>query len=56
MSFCRSSGYSSVLLWTVSVLEAAARIYESIGFGLTEEHKHELWGTVVTEQRYNLRL
>src|SRR4051812_22475694 len=27
LAFCRASGYSSVILWTVSTLEAAARLY-----------------------------
>jgi len=37
-------------------LAAAARLYESSGFQLTEENTHKLWGTVVTEQRYDLIL
>lgn len=56
LSFCRASGYSRVFLWTVSALEAAARIYRSLGFQMTEENTHELWGATVTEQRYDLTL
>jgi|SRR6266496_6845059 len=55
IDFCRESHYSRVFLWTESALIAAARLYESSGFQLTEENTHELWGTVVTEQRYELR-
>jgi N-acetylglutamate synthase-like GNAT family acetyltransferase len=54
--FCRDSGYASVFLWTVSALTAAATLYRSVGFQLTEEHTHELWGAMVTEQRYDLDL
>lgn len=54
--FCRDSGYSSVFLWTVSALKAAAGLYRSLGFQLTEENTHEMWGTIVTEQRYDLKL
>ena len=31
-SFCRDGGYSSLFLWTVSTLPAAARLYRSICF------------------------
>jgi N-acetylglutamate synthase-like GNAT family acetyltransferase len=54
MSFCRKSGYHSMYLWTESRLTAAADLYRMTGFQLTEEKTHELWGTVVTEQRYDL--
>jgi len=52
--FCRRAGYSSIFLWTVSALSAAASLYRSSGFRLTEENTHELWGALVTEQRYEL--
>lgn len=48
--------YSRVLLWTEGALAAATRLYQSSGFRLTRENIHELWGTVVTEQRYELSL
>jgi N-acetylglutamate synthase-like GNAT family acetyltransferase len=54
VGFCRESHYSRVFLWTEGALTAAARLYESAGFQLTEENTHELWGTIVTEQRYDL--
>jgi N-acetylglutamate synthase-like GNAT family acetyltransferase len=54
--FCRNSGYSSVFLWTESALKAAASLYRASGFRLTQEATHEMWGTVVTEQRYDLKL
>jgi ribosomal protein S18 acetylase RimI-like enzyme len=56
INFCKESGYSRVFLWTESSLAAAARLYDSLGFRLTEENTHELWGAVVTEQRYDLSL
>jgi GNAT superfamily N-acetyltransferase len=56
VSFCRARGYSSVFLWTVSTLAPAANLYKSAGFRLTEEKTHEAWGTLVTEERYNLEL
>ena len=54
--FCRDRGYSSVFLWTVSALAAAAGLYRSAGFQLTTERTNELWGAVLTEQRYELKL
>ena len=44
------------LPWTVSSLLAAAQVYHKAGFRLTEEHAQELWGSRLTEQRYDLAL
>jgi GNAT superfamily N-acetyltransferase len=54
--FCREHKYRSVFLWTEARLEAAAHLYKTVGFQLTEEKSHKLWGTMVTEQRYDLQL
>jgi N-acetylglutamate synthase-like GNAT family acetyltransferase len=56
LAFCRGDGYSSVFLWTVSTLQAAARLYRSVGFRETEKATHELWGSLVTEVKYELEL
>lgn len=56
LNFCRDTSYRSVHLWTESRLEAAAGLYRSVGFKLTEEKTHKLWGMMVTEQRYDLPL
>ncbi len=57
LGFCRSAGYHSVYLWTVSPLTAAAGLYTSAGFRLTEERPAELlWGVDQSEQRYDLAL
>ena len=56
IQFCRQKDYRSVFLWTEASLEAAARLYRTVGFQLTEEKMHELWGKVITEQRYDLVL
>ncbi|MDD1750331.1 MAG: GNAT family N-acetyltransferase [Methanothrix sp.] len=56
LAFCRDAGYSSVFLWTVSTLPAAAGLYQSVGFRETEKVTHELWGSVVTEVKYELEL
>jgi len=56
LGFCREQGYRSVFLWTFSELEAAAHLYRSHGFTLTEEKTHTIWGRELTEQRYDLTI
>ena len=56
LAFCREQGYSSVLLWTVSSLKAAARLYRSAGFTITQEKPGRMWGVDVVEEKYELRL
>jgi GNAT superfamily N-acetyltransferase len=56
LHFCREAGYSSLFLWTVSTLPAAAGLYRSVGFKETENVTHEIWGSQVTEVKYNLEL
>jgi GNAT superfamily N-acetyltransferase len=56
LRFCRAQDYALIFLWTVSALTAAARLYHTVGFQLTEEHPQQIWGATVTEQRYDLPL
>ena len=56
LDFGRDVGYSSVFLWTVNTLPIAAQLYQSVGFKQTDELTHELWGSTVTEVRYELAL
>lgn len=56
LAFCRERGFRSVFLWTVKGLEAAAHLYLSAGFRVTEERTHERRGVALTEQRYDLPL
>ena len=56
LQFCREKGYSQVFLLTTGELKAAAHLYRSAGFQLTESLTYQLWGATVTEQRYDLRL
>jgi len=39
-------------LWTFRGLDAARRLYESVGFSLVEELKVTQWGQEIDEQRY----
>jgi N-acetylglutamate synthase-like GNAT family acetyltransferase len=56
LGFCRAVGYYRVFLWTVSILKAAAHIYRSRGFRRTESMTHEIWGRLLTEEKYELEL
>jgi N-acetylglutamate synthase-like GNAT family acetyltransferase len=56
VAFCRERQFRSVFLWTISELKTAAQLYRDVGFTLSEEKTHQVWGAVRTEQRYDLRL
>lgn len=42
--FARKAGYKTMMLWTQSELTAARGIYQSAGFQLVGEKKHDSWG------------
>lgn len=56
VAFAREAGYFSIFLWTVDSLPAAADLYKSMGFREREKVTHELWGSLVTEVKYELEL
>ena len=56
VDFCRSCGYKKIFLWTVNLLVAAGHVYARAGFRVVEEHTHQIWGCLLTEQRYDLEL
>jgi len=41
--FARDAGYKKIMLWTQSELASARRIYQSTGFKLVAEEKHQSW-------------
>ncbi len=54
--FSREHGYTSAFFWTVNILRVAAQLYRKLGFKITEEITHRIWGVHLTEQRYELKL
>jgi N-acetylglutamate synthase-like GNAT family acetyltransferase len=57
LAFCRAADYRAVYLWTVNILDAAARLYVAAGFRKTQTKPPEtLWGVNLAEERYDLDL
>jgi len=54
--FATLKGYSRIILWTVSLLEKAIRLYKQHGFVMVEELTHTKWGLELTEQKFLLNL
>lgn len=52
LEFAGSKGYRRIILWTVSQLHEARRVYERNGFVLSEEHPSRVWGPELVEQKY----
>lgn len=56
IAFARDAGYDHVILWTVSALTTAARLYRAVGFQKTEEKPGHHWGVEVVEEKYEMAL
>ena len=56
ITFCREQRYRYLTLVTVDVLADARRLYEASGFKKYEVKMQTLWSTMVTLQRYRLKL
>ena len=56
IGFSRATGYERIILWTVSALERARRLYETAGFRRVDAHDTHQWGVAVTEEKYELTL
>lgn len=54
ITFSGECGYRSIVLWTVSALADAARLYRARGFVLAERKPGRLWGADVVEEKYEL--
>ena len=56
MDFLAQCKYKSSYLWTTHELQAAAHLYKSKGFVLTEEMESSAFGKTLKERKYELKL
>jgi DNA-binding MarR family transcriptional regulator/GNAT superfamily N-acetyltransferase len=56
IAFGRQAGYKRIFLWTQSDLVSARRIYAAKGFTLVGEESHELFGSNLTAETWELQL
>jgi GNAT superfamily N-acetyltransferase len=55
IGFAEEQGYTTIVLWTVRQLVAAAHLYEAAGFRVVDERPGRMWGVDVIEEKYELR-
>jgi DNA-binding MarR family transcriptional regulator/GNAT superfamily N-acetyltransferase len=53
LRFARHAGYSKMMLWTQSGLDAAHHIYENTGFQMIRRERHKEWGQDVTGETWD---
>ncbi|MGG4017964.1 helix-turn-helix domain-containing GNAT family N-acetyltransferase [Priestia megaterium] len=57
LDYCQEHQYKRVILWTISNLPVARRLYKKFGFEISETKKEELlWGQRLVEERWDLKL
>jgi DNA-binding MarR family transcriptional regulator/N-acetylglutamate synthase-like GNAT family acetyltransferase len=56
ITFGRIAGYKKILLWTQNDLTSARRIYAAKGFKLVAEEGHELFGSPLVAETWELKL
>jgi DNA-binding MarR family transcriptional regulator/GNAT superfamily N-acetyltransferase len=54
--FARATGYTSITLWTQSILVAARGIYQRAGFTRVKEEKHHSFGADLVGETWELKL
>jgi len=54
--FARQAGYQKITLWTQSILHAARRIYEQVGFRVVHKEQHHSFGKDLTAETWELNL
>ena len=56
VSFARAAGYSSMTLWTQSMLTSARHLYETAGFQLVKSEPHRSFGADLVGETWELPL
>ena len=50
----RAAGYAGVVLWTMSTLAPARRLYEAAGFRMVEQRPHAAYGVEADDETWRL--
>lgn len=56
LDFARATGYRQITLWTNDVLVSARKIYQTSGFDLIEEKRHQSFGHDLVGQNWARKL
>ena len=56
IEFCKRQKYKKIILWTVSNLEIARKLYAQFGFEIIATKTHNIWGQELTEECWELKL
>jgi len=56
LRFAKAAGYSSMTLWTQSILTAARNIYERAGFRLVAQEPHHSFGVDLVGETWEREL
>jgi len=57
LDYCKEQQYERVILWTISSLPTARRLYKKFGFEIAETKEEQLlWGQKLIEERWDLEL
>ena len=56
VNFARAAGYSTLTLWTQSILKPARRLYEAAGFKLVKSEPHTSFGAKLVGETWDLDL
>ena len=56
IAFCKRNNYRKIILWTISNLYAARKLYELFDFQVINNKTHQIWGQELTEELWELEL
>ncbi|MEZ0128908.1 GNAT family N-acetyltransferase [Flavobacterium sp. LBUM151] len=56
IDFCKEKKYNNVFLLTTNMQKRAIEMYKTVGFELTKSTKVNQWGTLMHDERFDLKL
>ncbi len=54
VTFSKTKGYKKLILWTVTQLDQARKLYKDFGFQIVDSKSHHIWGQNLTEELWEL--